>query len=166
MREKMPCINNLNSFPYIFQGRIDWCIPASIENVMKYYRNDIQITQQQIIDLYTEVFDLETLCFENVSQVLNDEFGDNYTYTPNTWNTTLELVNYIEDSIENNIPVIVAMDLPDREGIHMVTVLCYRNRFFRVFDTGFRAHRPRNMNREFFINHLTHNRATLTITQN
>ena len=57
----------------------------------------------------------------------------------------------------------VSMDLPDRDGIHMYTVLCVDRNNVRIFDTDFRE-RSRLINRDFFTCHLAHGLNTLTIS--
>ena len=49
----MICIN-LNKFPRVKQSTPDWCIPASIENVMKYYGENV--SQVDIVIDYIQKF--------------------------------------------------------------------------------------------------------------
>lgn len=72
----MPCISNINSFPCIIQNNPVNCIPASIENVMKYHRNKTNITQNRIGNLYTRFHRFNTISFPNVSNVLRRNYGD------------------------------------------------------------------------------------------
>jgi hypothetical protein len=159
----MACINNRNNFPNILQREDDWCIPASIENVMKYHRQTTNITQSRIEQLYTQHYSFDTINFDTISQILRSTYGRHWNFDPQRWPDSTQLLNYIEGCIDSNLPTIVSMGLPDRDGQHMFVVLCVRDNDLIIFDPGFRTNRPRPIGREYFLNHLSPGRGTLTI---
>jgi hypothetical protein len=161
----MPCINNINAFQCILQQNDYWCIPASIENVMKYHRQNTNITQNRIVQLFIQRYNLDnTMSFDTVSQVLKSNYGRHWDFDPRPWPSATQLINHVRNCIVDNLPTIVSMDLPDREGQHMFVVLCIRGNNLTVFDPGFRTNRSRPINRDFFLNHLSPGRGTLTIS--
>jgi hypothetical protein len=159
----MTCIKNRSNFPYILQQDPLWCILASIENVMKYHRPTTNITQTQIFQQYTAQNPFNTISFNRISQVLRTNYSQYWNFDPRQWQTNNQFVDYVENCIRNNNPVIISMRLPGRTGAHMFTVLCINSRFFRIFDTGYLPTWI-NLDKNFILNNLSPQRGTLLIT--
>lgn len=157
----MPCVNNRNAFPCILQRNDDWCIPASIENVLGYY--GFKLCQEQIDALYISEPDPGGMCLPVIATILERHYGDRFHFDGRHWLNTNLLLDHVESCMTNNLPVIVSMDLPDRDNAHMYTVLCIDENNVRIFDTDFRE-RTRLVGQDFFERHLAHGLNTLTIS--
>ena len=62
------CIKNLDKFPCIKQSTPLWCIPASVENVIKYHSGDISQVEI-VIEFIQEYMDFKSICFEKVKKL-------------------------------------------------------------------------------------------------
>lgn len=157
----MPCINNWNRCPYILQREEDWCISASIENVLGYHGFDL--CQEQIDALYISETNPGGMSLPSMATILDRHYGDRFHFEGRSWSDQNLLVNHVEICITNNLPVIVSMNLSGSNGAHMFTVLCIDENDVRIFDTGFRE-RSRLIRRDFFVSHLAHGLNALTIS--
>lgn len=157
----MTCVNNRNNFPYILQREDDWCIPASIENVLGYHGYDL--CQEQIDALYISETNPGGMCLPVIATILDSHYGDIFHFDGRPWPNPDILLDHVESCMADDLPVIVSMNLPDRDGPHMYTILCIDENRVRIFDTGFRE-RPRIISRNFFIRHLANGLNTLTIS--
>ncbi len=113
----------------------EWCIPASIENVIKYNRGDL--SQRQIIDYFIEKFPMGSMCFDKVKDVLDIKYGESkgFVYEVIHHPNKDALFNYIEVCIRSDLPVIISVQGPNSQ--HMLTVLCIDENNIKVFDTSF-----------------------------
>lgn len=164
----MKCIE-LGKFPFIKQDK-DWCIPASIENVLKYHGGEF--AQKKIKEAFEEKHNFGEICFEKIKPILEEKYGKNFNYKirnkrQGDFSNGDEVWEYAKECIEKNDPLIVAMDLPNRTDIHMWTVICMGEMKIRIFDTG--PPRPslikRLVTKEFFVNHLAPGLGTFLITK-
>jgi hypothetical protein len=156
----MHCIDNLGSFPMVLQLKDDWCIPASIENVLKYY--EFNLSQEKIFKHYKNVQDPKNMNFDDISNILEDLFGNDFNFEPKHHDSGNQLIEYAEKRIQNNLPVIVSMKLPDRDRPHMYTLVCVGDHNVKIFDTG-GTQRFVTRSRQWLIDHLADGLGTLVI---
>ena len=133
----MPCISSIEKFPCIYQIHQEWCVPASIENVIKYNKGDL--SQRQIVDYFIEKFPMGSICFDNVKNVLDINYGESkgFEYEVIHHPNKDVLLNYVEGCIRSDLPVIISVQGPN--GQHMLTVLCIDEDNIKVFDTSFNS---------------------------
>lgn len=156
----MPCVDNLDTFPMIVQRRNDWCIPASIENVLGYH--EFGVSQEEIFTNYGRVRDPRYMNFDTISDVLENLYGNEFDFEPEHHDNGNQLTIHVENHIQNNLPTIVSMNLPDRDRPHMYIVICMGENNVRIFDTG-GAQRLVTRSRQWLIDHLSDGLGTLVI---
>jgi len=133
----MPCIDNVDNFPCIYQIHPYWCIPAAVENVVKYHGGNL--TQREIVDFVVQKYPFGSISFAVVKEVLEENYGERFSYEDNHHNNRSDLLNFIRDRIAESLPVIISMRLLAQNNTqitHMYTVLCIDGNFVDIFDTG------------------------------
>ena len=69
----------LRQFPKIKQKEIKWCIPAAVENIIKYHGG--HVSQEDIINRYVEKYHhIEDIDFQKVHDILEQHFSKDYCY--------------------------------------------------------------------------------------
>ena len=156
----MPCIENFERYPYILQEKDDWCIHASIENLMRFYK--VKISQQQIDDYFKKEHGTRGMCLDTMADILKNHYNSDLEFQVINHKNKTELLHYIEDKIsKDKIPVIVSIKNPD-DTAHMLTILCMDKDKFLVFDTDGRP-KPMNWPRQELIDRLSKGFGTLII---
>jgi len=70
---------NFENFPKIKQSTPIWCVPASIENVVKYHGEDI--SQVDIVIEFIQKFtEFRLICFERVKDILDVRYPKNFKF--------------------------------------------------------------------------------------
>jgi ABC-type bacteriocin/lantibiotic exporter with double-glycine peptidase domain len=156
----MPCVNNLQNFPYILQRENDWCIFASIENVLKY--SGFDLPQEQIYALYISEPNPDGLSFRTISRILERHYGDRFIFDPQNHNTRNDLLVYVEDCICENLPVIVSMQASGGNA-HMLIFLSIDQNNVTIFDTGGGTYNLVPVSKQTIINNLAQGKGTLVI---
>jgi hypothetical protein len=109
----------LARFPKIkhLQGTEPCCIPASIENVVRYHGGDV--SQQDIRAWCTERYgDADDIDLDKARQVMEETYGDGFSYhIKNRRNSSAissekDMLAAIQEAIDLDIPVIVQMNFP------------------------------------------------------
>ncbi len=156
----MPCINNYENFPCIQQQNNDWCIPASIENVMRFF--NFVITQEQIIQHFLQKNNSRGMCFATMADILEEQYGDHFEFQVVNHRNANTLVQYVDKRItSDNLPVIVSIEITNNRA-HMLIVLCIDSDTVQVFDTGGR-NRLMRITRQLLIQRLAPSSDTLVI---
>lgn len=155
---KMPCVQNYENYPSNGQTESDWCIPASIENLMRFCGSEI--TQQQIMQLFDKEHGSRKMCFATMASILTAHYGSDFDFITLNHATPSDLIQYVEDRIIENKPVIVSIEVFN--GWHMWTVLCIDAKNVKVIDTA-RPGMIRTRSRETLVEHLSTALDTLII---
>ena len=114
---------DMSRFQGIYQICANSCIPASIENVVRYHGGNI--SQREFLDNFLKDYNMKDLHFQKVKEFLdNDPFftmnfkseykiKDDHKDIPG-------LLKYIEECIARDLPVMIALN--DGKNAHVVTV--------------------------------------------
>lgn len=158
---------NLEEFPCIKQEREDWCIPASIENIIKYHSGSI--SQKDIVDMFIKKFGSEQIHFGNVKEILEEKYGDNYRYIlkskgQDDFKNGEDVIDYAEKCLEDNWPLIIAMkNLPNSSAVHMYVVVNIEGEEITVYDTDPSITEYLKKDKNWIIEHLTDGLGTFLI---
>ncbi|MCJ7572199.1 MAG: C39 family peptidase [Candidatus Thermoplasmatota archaeon] len=156
----MPCINNLQNFPYVLQRENDWCIFASIENVLGYF--GFNLSQEQIYALHISQSNPCGLSFRNISRILEDHYGDRFSFDPQTHSTRNDVINYVENRIYENLPVIVSMQVAGGYA-HMLIFLGVNSNNLTMYDTGGGTYDLVTVSKQGILRNLAKGKGTLVI---
>ena len=158
-------IRNINSFPFSIRQRTgDWCIPASIEAVTKYFRPNSQVNQETIWNLFDQARrrqgqpNLE-IHFEAVKALVIDH-GPEFSWTRCSVVGHPELADFtqfvakVRTCIEQSIPPIISTPLLLPEGEwsgrwHMLTAVGVNNGTLQVHDPNPNVSSPRDVTTEW-----------------
>jgi hypothetical protein len=126
---------NVDKMLGIYQICFNCCLPASIENVIRYYGGDF--SQRKFLNEFLQGHNLHDLSFESAKIFLDQkpEFSDHFTFEVKSVNEHKDVSGlqiYIEDCIKHDAPVIVAIKSP--VGAHIVTVFYKEGTKIAYFD--------------------------------
>jgi hypothetical protein len=107
----------LRQFPKIKQKGTNWCIPAAVENVIRFHGG--HILQEDILNYYIEKYHhIEDIDVEKVHDILEHHFGKDYSYrilskrTSQIIRTVMDVISLIKSGIRHDLPPIVLVELP------------------------------------------------------
>lgn len=124
----------IGRYPKIKQARCDLCMFASIENSIKFIDSKANITQTSFEAEYIKLYNNEQPHFGVLKETLDSSFENlNLDYDIESWQDVNSMREYIDSKIQQNLPVIVSMRLPDR--IHMWNIVAIDNERIQYFDT-------------------------------
>ena len=128
---------DMSRFQGIYQICANSCIPASIENVVRYHGGNI--SQREFLDNFLKDYNMKDLHFQKVKEFLdNDPFftmnfkseykiKDDHKDIPG-------LLKYIEECIARDLPVMIALN--DGKNAHVVTVRYIEGGKIAYFDSN------------------------------
>jgi len=178
----MPTIQNLQRFPiYIKQQNPDWCIPASIEAVLKYhtFERHLDIDQARIIRIWESYclrnnVLLNSMGFASLVPCLNElpELSRRFeirktpavSYSNDRTFVFIEWLAIITDCIANNCPPIISIPIPvlrrnhsqnfnfTEKGNHVNVVLGYDDIHLFVHDPDPSIIKPHFIPKEYICN--------------
>ena len=122
----------INSFPNnIIQEEPDWCIPATITAIVKYYDKNINLTQSYIISTISEFYPDGQISFPRIHRRSINIFSTEYNNVDNfnDWLVT------IKKDINRGRPIVIATKTKGQSNGHIRTVVGYDNDKLRLFDT-------------------------------
>lgn len=132
---------DMNKFQGVFQICANCCIPASIENVIRYYGHEF--SQRKFLDIFLKDNNMPDLNFEKVKEVLDseNEFNKYFDFEHETIKDHENiggLLDYIRDCIGKDLPVIVALkqELENEINRHIVTVHYIDDKKISYFDSN------------------------------
>ncbi|MBW1973345.1 MAG: C39 family peptidase [Deltaproteobacteria bacterium] len=158
---------NFENFPKIKQSTQIWCIPASVENVVKYHGGDI--SQVDIVIEFIQKFTyFKSICFEKVKDILDERYGKNFEFIVKSlsngdFKTGNDVISYAEDCIKKGLPLIVSMKPFKSRGAHMYTIIGLDDDIVVVFDTNPDVKGYTRMPKDKFIRDLSSDMGTLLI---
>ena len=169
----MICIDS-KRFPEIKQRNSKWCMPASIENVIKYHGGDL--SQEQIIGWFEEKYGDQQIGFGKVKDILEEHYGEKFDYiiknrSQGDFYDGNKVLLYAEKCLKKDCPLIISMWLPEYEDqpiseghrVHMYIVYCIRKNTFSFFDTDPKISvYPRRI-KPWIIEHLSEQLGTFLI---
>ena len=138
-------IQTLGKFPFIKQNG-DFCIPASIENVMKYHIKNLDVDQYKIVSLWRKKHIMESINIPKITTTLRrSKYRNNFVFEVGaiagvSFNhdvTHLDrqgLINYAKHCCDDGNPLIVAIGKQGLPGAHMLVVIGYLQNLIMFFD--------------------------------
>jgi len=158
---------DLDNFPKIKQSTQIWCIPASVENVIKYHGGNI--SQVDIVTEFIQKFtEFRLICFERAKAILDERHGKNFEFIARShsngdFKTRNDVISYAKDCIKKDLPLIVSMKPFKTKGAHMYTIVGFDNDKVVVFDTNPSVKEYIRISKDKFIRDLSPYMGTLLI---
>jgi hypothetical protein len=143
VRKKMPNSIDLSRFPFIKQNG-DFCIPCSIENVLRYHGENVD--QYQIVFLWLQNHAMNAIDIPGIANTLRrSKFRYNFEFivggrlgTPNNhivdFTNEQGLIDYAKQCCDHGNPLIVVIGPRNSPGAHMIVVIGYINGNIMFFD--------------------------------
>ena len=107
----------LVQFPKIKQKDTNWCIPAAVENVIRFHGGDV--SQDDIFSYYIEKYHhIDDIDIDKVKDILERHFSQNYSYrivskrTSKIIREATDVVSLIKRGIHNGLPSILLVEFP------------------------------------------------------
>jgi len=127
----------MRRFQGIYQICANSCIPASIENVIRYHGGNI--SQREFLDDFLKENAMQDLLFEKVKIFLDkySRFTKDFKSEHKTIKDHKDIngcLKYIEECISHNVPLIIALN--DGENSHVVTVHYIEGGKISYFDSN------------------------------
>ncbi len=127
---------DLAKYPKIMQKPC-YCVPASVENLLKYFNCSIEITQEAIMKFCQYNTDRVGLKEINTKLQSHDQYR-NFKFIfrchNNPFNSKDDLIRIIKEENKNGFPVIVCMQ-GENGNTHMWTIFALSEDIVLVFDT-------------------------------
>jgi len=156
-------------FQGIYQICANCCIPASIENVVRYLGG--KFSQRKFLDDFLGKYHMNDLSFENIKKFL-DNYSTFNIYFKCECKTKKEhidkdnLLVYIKECLKEDLPVMIVLKESEnnKEYIHIVTVYYLEDNNISYFDSN-----PTNggfvefIDKNNFINKVSDNLGTLIL---
>jgi len=160
---------DMNRFQGFFQICANCCIPASIENVIRYHGGDFP--QREFLDKFLKKYRMTDLHFTKVKEFLDCDVNFNKYFTCD--HKTKEhhknfdgLLAYFHECISKDLPVIVALNQKTQDGVnkHVVTVHYIEGDKISYFDSDPKSDGFNNFKQKHdFVKLLSENLGTLVI---
>ena len=127
-------ISDLKRFPcYIRQETPIWCIPATVEAVMKYLDPSLVLEQKSLVEEYIKSRDFGTICYANFKDaVLEPRFGTEFCFTIEIFPEFEDWKNAIKKFVLLNLPPLISVRV--QAGAHMAAILGFTDSLFLSYD--------------------------------
>lgn len=130
-------IQRLETFPFrIRQEYYDWCIPANIEAVTKYYQPDSNVTQGYLVTLFG---DMPHIGFESIkTKVLDVDKNFSWArimyFKDSDFNQSFDkFADFVQKCVDDSTPPMISV--PAGGGSwHILTVVGYGDEHFLVYN--------------------------------
>ncbi len=138
---------NYEKYPKIMQ-EANFCIPASVLNLLKYFDDSIDIDQNEIYE-FCKNKENQIGLFEISEKLGKNEKCRNFYFIfqkgKKDFNSKIELLKRVKAYVKNGIPVIVNMK-GRNGGTHMLTIFEV-NDYIKFFDTNYKSNPYREFSR-------------------
>lgn len=130
-------INRISDFPLIRQDRIDWCVAANIEAVLRYFDPNTALSQREIMNRFQNAGGKQPNFRDMVHFVLEQCSGHIYDFDCSDRESYSEYLGLIFSNIYvRKLPIMISypIRLEGQRRVHIVTVLAYSETMIKIFD--------------------------------